>query len=190
MPYETRDSSVPCAKVWRAGGCRAARGRRRGLTRLLVELPRLLRQLELVERAADGGRTTPLGAAVHVIDAAAPHHPVFARANPAAPGILTHGPVFLPRAPGVTPRRVGQLLVRKNLALQSQQDAQSTLEVVGLDRHVTPLSGLRGAKMERVSEVLQLSVIVERRRSLALELQSLEKREFLRGRRGAQGRIL
>src|SRR5690242_851020 len=46
------------------------------------------------------------------------------------------------------------------------------------------------AKMERVPEVLQLSVIVERRRSFTLELQPLEKLDFLRGRRAAQGRIL
>src|SRR5437899_12651286 len=46
--------------------------------------------------------------------------------------------------PGVTLRRVGQLLVRKNRALQSQEDAQSTLKFIGLDAHV-PLrsSGLR-----------------------------------------------
>src|SRR3989442_16033647 len=50
--------------------------------------------------------------------------------------------------------------------------------------------GLWGAKMERVSEVLQLPVIVEGRRPLALELQPLEKLDFLRGRRAAEGRIL
>src|SRR5213596_2747904 len=44
--------------------------------------------------------------------------------------------------------------------------------------------------MERVSEVLQLPVIVEGRRPLALELQPLEKRDFLRGRRTAERRIL
>ena len=44
--------------------------------------------------------------------------------------------------------------------------------------------------MERVSEVLQLAVIVEGRRPLALERQPLEKRDFLRGRRAAEGRIL
>src|SRR5690348_17978154 len=46
------------------------------------------------------------------------------------------------------------------------------------------------AKVERVSEVLQLAVIIERRRSLALELQALEKLDFLRRHRAAQGRIL
>src|SRR5437016_4643815 len=50
--------------------------------------------------------------------------------------------------------------------------------------------GLWGAKMERVSEVLQLPVIVEGRRPLALELQPLEKLDFLRGRGAAEGRIL
>src|SRR2546425_13347098 len=44
--------------------------------------------------------------------------------------------------------------------------------------------------MERVPEVLQLPVIVEGRRPLALELQPLEKLDFLRGRRAAEGRIL
>src|SRR5438034_9512000 len=47
-----------------------------------------------------------------------------------------------------------------------------------------------GAKMERVSEVLQLPIIVEGRRPLALELQPLEKLDFLRGRRAAERRIL
>src|SRR2546430_5931319 len=47
-----------------------------------------------------------------------------------------------------------------------------------------------GAKVERVSEVLQLPVIVEGRRPLALELQPLEKLDFLRGRRAAERRIL
>src|SRR5438093_5429553 len=47
-----------------------------------------------------------------------------------------------------------------------------------------------GAKMERVSEVLQLPVIIERRRPLVLELQPLEKLDFLRGRRAAEGRVL
>src|SRR3989442_3981663 len=50
--------------------------------------------------------------------------------------------------------------------------------------------GLWGAKVERVSEVLQLPVIVEGRRPLALELQPLEKLDFLRGRGAAEGRIL
>ena len=44
--------------------------------------------------------------------------------------------------------------------------------------------------MERVPEALQLPVIVEGRRPLALELQPLEKRDFLRGRRAAERRIL
>src|SRR6266571_1031069 len=44
--------------------------------------------------------------------------------------------------------------------------------------------------MERVPEVLQLPVIVEGRRPLALELQPLEKLDFLRGRRAAERRIL
>src|SRR2546430_88941 len=46
------------------------------------------------------------------------------------------------------------------------------------------------AKMERVPEVLQLPVIVEGRRPLALELQPLEKLDLLRGRRAAERRIL
>src|SRR5712692_6167222 len=44
--------------------------------------------------------------------------------------------------------------------------------------------------MERVSEALQLPIIVEGRRPLALELEPLEKRDFLRGRRAAQGLVL
>src|SRR5207302_3831167 len=50
--------------------------------------------------------------------------------------------------------------------------------------------GLWGAKMERVPQVLQLAVIVAGRRALALERQPLEKRDFLRGRRAAERRIL
>src|SRR6266849_5740702 len=44
--------------------------------------------------------------------------------------------------------------------------------------------------MERVSEALQLPIIVEGRRPLALELEPLEKRDLLRGRRAAQGLAL
>src|SRR2546426_11325401 len=66
-----------------------------------------------------------------------------------------------------------------------------SLKVIGLDDHVPlPCSGLGGAKMERVSEVLQLPIIVEWRRPLALELQPLEKLHFLRGGRAAERRIL
>src|SRR5213596_4335228 len=99
-------------------------------------LPRPFLGLELVQRRPHGGRADPLDAAVHIFDAAAPHHPIFARANPGAPDVLAHVPVLLPPTPGVTLRRVGQLLVRKNRALQSQEDAQSTLKVIGLDNHV------------------------------------------------------
>src|SRR2546422_946859 len=44
--------------------------------------------------------------------------------------------------------------------------------------------------MERVPEVLQFPIVVEGRRPLAFELQLLEKRDFLRRRRAAEGRIL
>ena len=44
--------------------------------------------------------------------------------------------------------------------------------------------------MQRVPEALQLPVIVEGRRPLALELQPLEKRDFLRGRRAPERRIV
>src|SRR6059036_382435 len=44
--------------------------------------------------------------------------------------------------------------------------------------------------MERVPEALQLPVIVEGRRPLALELQPLEKLDLRRGRRAAERRIL
>jgi len=43
--------------------------------------------------------------------------------------------------------------------------------------------------MERIPEALQLPVIVEGRRPLALEPQPLEKLDFLRGRRAAERRI-
>src|SRR5881628_745592 len=64
-------------------------------------------------------------------------------------------------------------------------------------RAVTPANaparrscGLWSAKMERVPEALQLPVIVEGRRPLALKRQPLEKLDFLRGRRAAERRIL
>jgi hypothetical protein len=44
--------------------------------------------------------------------------------------------------------------------------------------------------MQRVSEVLQLSIIIEGRRSLALEPQPLEKRDFLLRCIATEGRIL
>src|SRR2546428_3166808 len=44
--------------------------------------------------------------------------------------------------------------------------------------------------MERVSEVLQLPVVVQGRRTLSLELQAPEKFDFLRGRGAAEGGIL
>src|SRR2546428_2350132 len=47
-------------------------------------LPRPVLGLELVECRAYGVRPDPLRAAVHILDAAAPHHPVFARAQPDA----------------------------------------------------------------------------------------------------------
>src|SRR6266516_2930851 len=52
------------------------------------------------------------------------------------------------------------------------------------------MCSLWGAKMERVSEVLQLPVIVEGRRPRVLEPQLLEKLDFLCGRGAAEGRIL
>src|SRR2546430_9117346 len=96
-------------------------------------LPRPFLGLELVQRRPHGGRADPLDAAVHIFDAAAPHHPIFTRANPGAPDVFTHAPLLLPPTPGVTLRRVGQLLVRKHHALQSQEDAQPTGKDIGLD---------------------------------------------------------
>ncbi len=43
--------------------------------------------------------------------------------------------------------------------------------------------------MKRISEALQLPVIVEGRRPRLLEPQLLEKRDFVRGRGAAEGRI-
>src|SRR3989442_15719534 len=58
-------------------------------------LPRPVLGLELVECRAYGVRPDPLRAAVHILDAAAPHHPVFARAQPDALSVLAHVPVLL-----------------------------------------------------------------------------------------------
>src|SRR5712691_12137541 len=44
--------------------------------------------------------------------------------------------------------------------------------------------------MQRVPEALQLPVIIQGRRPLALEPQPLEKLDFLLGRRAAEGSIL
>src|SRR2546422_683303 len=76
-------------------------------------LPRPVLGLELVECRTYGVRPDPLRAAVHILDAAAPHHPVFARAQPDALSVLAHVPVLLPWALGVALRRVGHLLVRE-----------------------------------------------------------------------------
>src|SRR5205814_225424 len=116
-------------------------------------LPRPFLGLELVQRRPHGGRADPLDAAVHIFDAAAPHHTVFARANPEAPRVLAHVPVLLPPTPGVTLRRVGQLLVRKHRALQSQEDAQSTLKVIGRDGHASSL--FRSTKLRKWSGSLR-----------------------------------
>src|SRR2546422_2162450 len=80
-------------------------------------LPRPFLRLELVQRRPYGGRAYPLGAAVHIFDAAAPHHPVFAGANPEAPHVLADVPVLLPPTPGVSLRRVRQ--DRKSTRLNS-----------------------------------------------------------------------
>jgi hypothetical protein len=44
--------------------------------------------------------------------------------------------------------------------------------------------------MKRVSEVLQLPVVIEGRRPLSAESQFLQKRDFLLDRIAAEGRIL
>src|SRR2546427_2246548 len=49
---------------------------------------------------------------------------------------------------------------------------------------------LRSAKMQSVSEVLQLPVIIEGSWPLSAEFQFLQKRDFLLGRIAAEGRIL
>lgn len=52
------------------------------------------------------------------------------------------------------------------------------------------LAGLRRAKMQRVSQALQLPVVVEGRRSLVRKLQTLQELDFLRGRGAAERGIL
>src|SRR5438552_16227051 len=97
-----------------------------------VGLPRPVLGLELVECRAYGVLPDPLRAAVHILDAAASHHPVFASAQPDALSVLAHVPMLLPWALGVTLRRVAHLLVLVHRALQSQDDAQSARNVCGL----------------------------------------------------------
>src|SRR5215510_12135284 len=46
------------------------------------------------------------------------------------------------------------------------------------------------AKMQRISEVLQLPIIIEGGWVFALELQPLEERDFLRRRIATEGRLL
>src|SRR3989442_11121083 len=96
------------------------RRRRRSLSPLpwpSLNLPGLLLGLELVQRRPDGGRAHPLGAAVHVLGAAAPHYPVFARADPDEADATPHVPLLLPPTPRVTGRHAGQLLGRQHRAL-------------------------------------------------------------------------
>src|SRR2546425_2156115 len=93
-------------------------------------LPRPVLGLELVECRAYGVRPDPLRAAVHILDAAAPHHPVFARAQPDALSVLAHVPVLLPRALGVALRRVGHLLVREHRSEEHTSELQSLAYLV------------------------------------------------------------
>jgi len=60
------------------------------------------------------------------------------------------------------------------------------------NRRVSVRAGydLCGAKMERVSEVLQLTVIIERSRPFAREFQLREELDFFLRRLAAEGRIL
>src|SRR2546422_8313703 len=91
---------------------------------------RLFLRLEFVQRRPDGRRALSLSAAEHVLDAAAPHHPVFARADPGVrPDVLPHVPLLLPRTPWVGVGHVGQLLVRKHRALQAQRSEEHTSEL-------------------------------------------------------------
>src|SRR5690348_249567 len=95
------------------------------------------------------------------------------------------------RLPGdelVTDHVRGQLLRR--VAVRRDDPATRLAPLLFPSGHDSLQScGLRDAKMERVSEVLQLPVVVEGTRPLALELQPLEKLDFLRGRRAAERRI-
>src|SRR3989442_1570510 len=54
----------------------------------------------------------------------------------------------------------------------------------------SPACLLPRAKMQRIPEVLQLPIIIEGRRPLALEPQPLEEVDFLLRRIAAEGRIL
>ena len=54
----------------------------------------------------------------------------------------------------------------------------------------SPTFLLRRAKMQRISEVLHLPIIIEGRRPLALEPQPREEGDFLLRRIAAEGRIL
>src|SRR5690349_403638 len=54
----------------------------------------------------------------------------------------------------------------------------------------SPVRLLRRAKVQRISEILQLPIIIEGRWPLALELQPLEEGDFLLRRIAAEGRIL
>src|SRR5207249_6296931 len=58
--------------------------------------------LELVERRPYGGRVAPLGGAVHILGAAAPHDAIFAGADRRGAGVFPHIPQVLPAAPWVT----------------------------------------------------------------------------------------
>jgi len=80
------------------------------------------------------------------------------------------------RRPRVVRRRTGD---RPLAGVIAASDSARRSRSIGL-LHL--LRGRRAAKMERVSQVLQLTVIVEGRRSFARELQLLEKLDFFCGR--------
>ena len=80
--------------------------------------------LELVERRPHGTRVVPLGAAVHILGAAAPHDPIFAGAKRGDAGIFAHVPQVFPAAPWVTISQVRQLFCGKKRALKLHVSAE------------------------------------------------------------------
>src|SRR2546430_681502 len=92
--------------------------------------------LELVERRPHRRGVVPLGAAEHILSAAAPHHPVLAGAEGGDAGVFAHVPEVLPTAPWVTLPDVGQLFSGEDRALQLHVRAEQTRKLAGLDVHV------------------------------------------------------
>src|SRR5712691_5945040 len=75
-------------------------------------------RLQFVERRPHGGRALVLGAAVHIVETAASHHPVLTGPYGGDSGVRADIPLPRPRASRITRPQVGELGLGKRRALQ------------------------------------------------------------------------